>query len=400
MALDLTQIVLQLDSVLPDIKKLQADRRQWLYNACATLKTFDVDEYEVLRQTHERSLNYPIVAITRSPDVVYDPPPLPSDFSVVSTDGSHIDVDRHSIANVYVINVGTVLLTYGSKSDAVFEAKASLYGRKEDLVLSDEIGGGTERVEGPVLAAKRAVAEIEALTIALEKLPEAMPTVAMVDGSLAYIGLRRGVYQDFVFRSILEDGFVAALRKMQLIKRKLAVVGYISLPNSAEVVGALRLASCGRGANQSSQCNNQNSDWQPCSQCLGDLRDRDVFGEILSPGQRSEVFELSSELMTQYYGDQTVRFFYLNIGTEVVRVEIPQWVAEDDALLGLAHAVTLQQCLRNMGYPAAIMEAHEQAVISVGDRRAWSEILTGALERDNLPVVSSEKDRSKRIRWL
>ncbi|MDA1189233.1 MAG: DNA double-strand break repair nuclease NurA [Chloroflexi bacterium] len=400
MALDLTRTALQLDSMAVDIKEREVDRRARLQNALAALKSFDVEEYQSRRETHESALNYPIAAITSPPDAAYEPPPLPSDFSVASADGSHIDVDRHSLAQCYLINIGTVVLTYGSKPDARLQAQPKLYARDEDMVLRDEGNDRAEQVEGAVLGAKRAVEEVAALAEVVEGLPQDRPVVAMVDGSLAFIGLRRGVHQDLVFRSILEDGFVMALRRMEAITGKVAVMGYISLPNSAEVVGALRLASCGLGVLESKKCGGPESGRQACDACVGGVRDRDVFGALLQPGQRSEVFGVSSDVVTQYYGDQSVRFFYLNAGSEIVRVEVPQWVAEDTDILGLVHTVTLDQCRRNTGYPAALMEAHEQAVISGGDRRLFSEMLTDVLEGQGVAANLSEKDRSKRMRWL
>ena len=46
------------------------------------------------------------------------------------------------------------------------------------------------------------------------------------------------------------------------------------------------------------------------------------------------------------------------------------------------------------------MEAHEQAVVTGADRRYFAEMVDGALQRGGLPVFTSEKARSKRLRWL
>ena len=48
----------------------------------------------------------------------------------------------------------------------------------------------------------------------------------------------------------------------------------------------------------------------------------------------------------------------------------------------------------------AISEAHEQAVINGADRQFFKQMLAEALEREGLPVYTSEKDRSKRTPWL
>lgn len=69
-------------------------------------------------------------------------------------------------------------------------------------------------------------------------------------------------------------------------------------------------------------------------------------------------------------------------------------------MLSLCHSLVLDQCRRGQGYPVAISEAHEQAVINGADRQFFKQMLAEALEREGLPVYTSEKDRSKRTPWL
>ena len=79
---------------------------------------------------------------------------------------------------------------------------------------------------------------------------------------------------------------------------------------------------------------------------------------------------------------------------------MPQWVAQEGGELELTHALILDQCRRGMGYPIAIAEAHEQAVVTGPDREEFKQLLEDALARKRLPVYTSEKARSKRMRWL
>ena len=79
---------------------------------------------------------------------------------------------------------------------------------------------------------------------------------------------------------------------------------------------------------------------------------------------------------------------------------MPKWVAEDENLLALGHSLILDQCKRGQGYPVAISEAHEQAVVSTGDRRIFKEMVSQALERQGITPYTSEKDRSKRTPWV
>ena len=87
-------------------------------------------------------------------------------------------------------------------------------------------------------------------------------------------------------------------------------------------------------------------------------------------------------------------------GKEIGRVEVPSWVAADEGSLGLAHALVVDQCRRGRGYPVGLMEAHEQAVIGGHEREMFRQMVEDALERQHLPVYTSEKARSKRLRWV
>jgi len=104
-------------------------------------------------------------------------------------------------------------------------------------------------------------------------------------------------------------------------------------------------------------------------------------------------------VIQEYKGHQ-IYFFYLHTGDEIGRVEVPEWVAEDDKLLSMTHALVLDQCRRGLGYPVAISEAHEQAVVSGSDRQHFNELVMTLLTREGLSAATSEKSRSKRTAWL
>ena len=46
------------------------------------------------------------------------------------------------------------------------------------------------------------------------------------------------------------------------------------------------------------------------------------------------------------------------------------------------------------------MESHEQAVITTSDRRYFAELVEDSLQDQKMPVYTSEKNLSKRLRWL
>ena len=130
------------------------------------------------------------------------------------------------------------------------------------------------------------------------------------------------------------------------------------------------------------------------------LLDRDLFARLLAPGQRSAIFSSRSSVVMKYYGVQEVNFFYVRLDGEVVRVEIPLWVAEDENLVGLVHSVVLDQCQRGLGYPVALSEAHEQAVVTGADREQFWGLVEQVMAEDMMWLESSAKQQSKRARWI
>ena len=88
------------------------------------------------------------------------------------------------------------------------------------------------------------------------------------------------------------------------------------------------------------------------------------------------------------------------VDNEIARIEIPQWVATDENRLNLAHTLVLDQCQRGQGYPVALSEAHEQAVVTGADREYFWQLLESSLVAEHLPSLSSAKSQSKRTRWI
>ncbi len=95
-----------------------------------------------------------------------------------------------------------------------------------------------------------------------------------------------------------------------------------------------------------------------------------------------------------------MNFFYVHADEEIARIEVPAWVSDDETTLGMVHSIALDQCRLGPGYPITLMEAHEQAVVTGSDRRIFEEMIDNALASQLVPVHTSQKSRSKRLRWL
>ena len=403
MALDLARTATQIEAMSRALSSRRGEADMRVSRTVDALARIDPDEYEQVRQRRSRELQGPVPELLEPPGSRHAPPDTPADFAVAAADGSHIDVDRHMAARCFLINTGLAVLTYGSQPDAQLTSRPRLYAADDELVISDPQSYRQQTIEGAVLGAKRTVEEMRALVEVVRQTPPDLPTLALVDGSLIMFDLARARNQDFVLRELVEEGFVRALDELEEMARTrpLAVAGYVSLPGSAEVVSGVRAMACpyeleGDGY----RCGSYGPGRDPCDSCVGGVRDRDLFARTLKTGERSALFATGSAAVEQYYMGTGVAFFYVHAGEEIGRVEVPSWVADNPDLLGLAHALVIDQCARGRGYPVALMEAHEQAVVTGADRRYFGEMVDGALQRGGLPVFTSEKALSKRLRWL
>ena len=90
----------------------------------------------------------------------------------------------------------------------------------------------------------------------------------------------------------------------------------------------------------------------------------------LQPGERSPFWQSSADIL-DLYQDHAVYFCYLHVGAEVARVEVPQWVLEDESLCAMALRIVLTQVQKGYGYPIALAEAHNQAVVRGRDRNPF-----------------------------
>ncbi len=401
MSLDLTGTAVQIDGMAVEMRARQDHHQRRLHAALEAIWAFPLDEYAEKREQGGGDAAWNAPAVLESPGARHPEPPMPADFSVVAVDGSHIDVDRHLAARCFLINTGYAALAYGSRPEAYLGSAPRLYAREDEMVIRDPDSARQQAIEGAVLGAKRTVEEIRKLVEIVRGLSGEVPTLALLDGSLVMLGLVGSLNQDFVLRELVEEGFARALEELRELaeQRPLAVASYISLPRYSEVVRALRLMACSYADAEAYRCG-MTGGGEPCDRCVGGVLDREIFSRLLEPGERSAMFATSSAAVERYYMGNEIDFFYVNTGEEIGRVEVPAWVAEDESSLALAHGLIVDQCRRGHGYPVALMEAHEQAAVTGSDRRYFVDLVERALQGRDLPVYTSEKARSKRMRWL
>src|SRR5579883_1386435 len=136
MTLDLLQVAPQIGAMAREVgerRRADARRREVALSLLAAWHA-RLAELRALAQQEQPWL----VADPLEPLLARHPAPaLPPDVTVVATDGSSIDLDRHGLAQCYLINVGGAVIRYGARPDAALTSRAALYYRDGDLYLDN-----------------------------------------------------------------------------------------------------------------------------------------------------------------------------------------------------------------------------------------------------------------------
>ncbi len=399
MALDISKAALQIQLAEPLLVEQYSTRARAIEQAVTAVSAVEPDE---ISGRYSDTVTWLVADVDGPMHQVHPPGPLPSEHMVISIDGSHIDVDRHAPFRSFLINIGTVAIRYGNLADANLSSFPWLATAPDTMTLRDGASNRTQPIEGPLLGMLRAVMEIEALADAVDMAPATVPVLCLLDGSLILWGLSGGAYPDYVRTELLRNRLIPAMRRLEdhASRRTLAVASYISDPRSADVINALRISHSvckWKEVNCDQHCGFLSKGERNCDS-VDDVTDADLFNTLLNDGERSKVYRTRSSIVADHYQDQRVGFWYLNAGTEIARIEMPAWVTENG--IDFAHACLLDQNTKGLGYPLALQEAHEQAVVTGSDRRVFEHLMLDALKRQRVSEASSEKARSKRTRFI
>jgi len=403
MALDLHKVANSLSAMAGDLTISGASRAEKL---CQALELFSSSsDISALKEKIATSKTSWLVAeIGEGLKGKYLPIDEPEDFTVLATDGSQIDVDRHRGTRCYLINIGTVALRYGSNASAILDSQPMLFSKEEELVARPEeyVPGRELMIEGSLLGIKRTVEEFRFLADLCAQSPEKTPALALVDGSLIMWGLLSKEYPDYIVDEVLDRGVLKEMEKIRQMnrERQVALASYISFTRSTDVVNALRVLACPHEKSDCDRyCTGITAEERPCAG-LDLIQDRDLFWQWLDCDERSDVFASRSKINCTRYGSQRVYFYYLKTANEIARIEVPEWVAKDSGLLNLTQSLVVSQYKKGHGYPVALSEAHEQAVVTGADRENFYHLMDEYLAGAKLPISISAKSLSKKTRWV
>ena len=310
MSLDLTKVISQVGSMVARLKDSREERQQRLQYALGVVGDEAIDLDDLKKKIATSKTTWLVAGLVDEPGQHYKALPLPPEFTVIATDGSHIDVDRHRSTRCYLINIGSVILGYGARPGATLDSFPGLYAGDEDLVIVPAGVKGREQViEGALLGIKRSVEECRQLAELAVELPPGSSSLALLDGSLILWGLTSKDYPEFVTEALLGRGFLSYLDQMRKLnnEKRLALASYISCPRSTDVVNALRVAVCPHDLADCDRYCPPGSE-RGCDMVAG-VQDRELFSSILGQGERSALFISQSSIVQKHYGFHQVYFF-------------------------------------------------------------------------------------------
>ena len=364
----------------------QERRRTRVERACKALADC-AENWHALREAVERQKPTALTAgLREAPDLTYAVEERPTPLTAVATDGSQIYPDRHVEPTCYLLNVSRVAFQYGTLEAPVLEARAEF--EYEGCELAEHFDARQGAVDAEIVSALRDEKELEALLDASRNARrDGRPLVALADGTLIRWMIRGMKNHDL--EEELIGRYAALLESFR--EEGLPLASYVSMPGNTEMVNLLGVYLGSNGGDEAA---------------LEGILDRWLFAETLRVGERSATFTSASRIQKRYADEDRICYFYARVPassrnraatSEIARVELPRWVADDEGLLERIHSTVHSECEKGDGYPMILSEAHEQAVIRAAEKERFYRMLERAMQERGLPPLRrSRKAQSKR----
>jgi hypothetical protein len=372
MSLDFLQVSQQVKKLGEQAVGRQHDLADRLLQARATLESHAAEIEHLQNKVQQVVHHYDAtlrcaVPVAEGLNSHFPLPSMPDQVTLIAADGSQIFADRHAEVDYCLVNTGLIWMRYGSP-------EAPQTSIQSQLIYADRLEGMSD----DRLSLQRDLAERSRLLELAKQVPA--PVITLTDGPLE------------LWTTTLEEGRVAGEFKQsleqylavlnQLRELKATTAGYVDKPGADLVVRLLEVAQA------TTEDLAQMKKFRP----FKGVTDRELFREVLAAGERSAIFAIQSRSSSQYQGEISLCFFYLNVGKPnkpyLTRVEIPRWVAEDASMLDNLHAVLVSQCrmIGTRAYPYLLHRAHETALVSLDDKEQVTQMIVKELRKRGLTM--------------
>lgn len=351
-----------------------------------TLFAEAVSDLERLRQMidfvqESQSKLYLAKPLQEDPLRSFPAPALPTEYTLITADGSQVVPNRHRALQFGLINIGMLTVSFGSGQPPEIKLVSELLDHKEiinednNLVSEDDIALMRDLRERILIR--------DEITPILTR-----PILTITDGPLDifYRGEIQGRKTQDAQRQVFQ-------LDLQLQQEGILSAGYIDKPGSSMLHSMLEVyKEVGVVPRQEPEKRR--------------ISDRLLLGNRINPGERSAVFEIISKRRGDPVERMRVAFFYLNVSTVpdhpwLARVEIPYWISQQPELVGLIHAILFAdaQVLDSHPYPYSLHRAHELAVVKLAEYEEIENLLlTKFPEGSGITGYRSNKDFLKGLK--
>lgn len=293
----------------------------------------------------------------------YAVPATTDPYYLVSIDGSQIYPDRHQGINCFLINIGITTFDYGHGS---FKGDSIPY-----LFAAQEYDQGPELVD-------YLRNDYERYSLFDCPLPPERACMLLDGALLQYdMGKENELGQFFAQR------YTAFL--YSLYQRHILAAWYISAPRHKEVMRLLYAHLAGEEHDKKKY------------QIIDQVTDAMLMSTLLKPYEHSPIFFYQNAQLAAIPAAAHPAFFYLHVGSEIVRVELPLYAATNQAYRSFIVSVLHDQVAKGHGYPIALAEAHEQAVVDTHDRHFFYTMLDMIAAQYATCLTVSPKQYKKRV---
>lgn len=313
--------------------------------------------------------------------------PSQSSYSALGIDGSQVYPDRHiSGTGCFMINSGGCWVRYGQSS------QAELFSAPHVFLPQHITIPGASALNEELVDLVREQYELET---AVHKsryyanLVSSGEYLCLFDGGLIfwYLENKPEDVSSYFFKRYCD-----ALA--WFYENRCPVAGYISFPKSRELANLIRVKLCLSNDFDSLPCFGKIENC-PCIM-PDDIVDRVIVSWFLPRNCRTTLFSNRSSIVERYPNWLKPYFFYLNAGDEIVRIEVPGWLAEKPGAVDMLASFCLDQVEKGNGYPVVLAEAHEQAVVRSADREFFFELIRRIGAQKNRTITYSQKSLRKR----
>lgn len=295
-------------------------------------------------------------------------------YAVVSVDGSQIYYDKHQGPPCFLINIGFIQLRYGCTG------KAIQYGTQP--FLTTKFDENNDFASPDFVNMQREGYEFDFALQQMQQIHNDLPdavSVCLFDGSLIFFHLD---VQDMDLKDRFISYYCSILE--QMYANKMLIAGYMSLPRTKELVNLCKLKLAQGDAVVLDH-----------TSVIDRLTDVDIADLYLKPHQRSIIFKSKAPICYLYPVHLQPHFCYLHVGSEIVRLEFPAWIAQSQDLVDQICAIALDQSIKGRGYPVCLFESHEQAVIKSPDRDFFYRMIERLSQKKAKSYLISQKSIKK-----